>query len=193
MHKGSTCKRREEATAARWHFRARPLPSAEKNNARESLLCPGISPAKQTLPAAPALGSCGDLSPWAQWQGHAISACLDTSASSLSTYRVLDKGSDPSISYLLFCFFPQGSESRAEGGSHHAETTTHTPLNLVTLLSQDNIPQSHRLLPAYRCALSVCWHTHCKCAGAGTVLLQTQSLLGAILLSGYRPLWNCRQ
>lgn len=104
-------------------------------------------------------------------------------------------GQRQSPQYLLssFLFFPPRSESRAEGGSHHAETTTHTPLNLVALLSQDNIPQSHHLLPAYPCALSVCWHTHCKCAGAGTVLLQTQSLLGAILLSGYCPLWNCRQ
>lgn len=74
-----------------------PLPI--KTRREQRLPCPGMSPAKQTLPAVPALGSCGDLSPWAQWQGHARSACLDTSVSSLSTKAVTP------ISPAFFFFF----------------------------------------------------------------------------------------
>lgn len=123
-----------------------------KTSQGQGLPCPGISPAKQTVPAAPDLGCCGDLSPQSHWQGHARSACLDTSVSSLSVYRALGKRSNPNLSRLFFFFF---SLSVLKAEQREAPGMLKPLLNLVSLLPQGNTPQSHHLLPAYLCTLFV--------------------------------------
>ena len=98
------------------------------------------------------------------------------------------------ISPASFFFWVHKAERRE--APRHAETTAHTLLNLVSLLSQGNIPQSHRLPPVYPCALSVCWHAQIANAlgqGPSFCSVHTQSLLGAILLAGYCLLQSCRQ
>lgn len=157
-----------------------------KTSRGQGLPCPGVSPAEQTVP-----GGCGDLSP---------QPC-HRDMQGLHTWTHLLPAQAPTglqVKAFFFCFFFfAGSIKQSRGRPLGMLKPLPTLCSTLSpfFLKATSLP-SHRLLPAYPCALSVCGHAQiAKALGQGPSFCSghTQSLRGAILLAGYCLPWSRRQ